>query len=98
MKLRRWKFLAVCATATVLLAGFAGSAEARTDLVKGSTAVAPYKTEVVPWKPEPVTVSVAPGTFTVGEKLVMIGPGGSLAVLTAVLVPLFKAASTPRTW
>ena len=47
MKLRRWKFLAVCATATVLLAGFAGSAKARTDLAKGSTAAAPYKVGIV---------------------------------------------------
>ncbi len=47
MKLRRWKFLAVCATATVLLAGFAGSAQARTDLAKGSTAAAPYKVGIV---------------------------------------------------
>jgi len=47
MKLRRWKSLAVCATATVLLAGFAGSAEARTDLANGSTAAASYKVGIV---------------------------------------------------
>ena len=37
MKLRHWKFLAALATATVLLAGFAGSAEAKLDVGTGST-------------------------------------------------------------
>jgi branched-chain amino acid transport system substrate-binding protein len=47
MQARRLHGVAALATATVLLAGFAGSAEAKTDVAKGSTAAAAYKVGIV---------------------------------------------------
>jgi branched-chain amino acid transport system substrate-binding protein len=47
MKLRRWKFLAMVAGATGVLAAFAGSAEAKPSAGTGSTAAAAYKVGIV---------------------------------------------------
>src|SRR5687767_979769 len=47
MHVRRLQGVAALATATVLLAGFAGTAEAKTDVAKGSTAAASYKVGIV---------------------------------------------------
>ena len=47
MQVRRLHGVAALATATVLLAGFAGSAEAKTDIATGSAAAAPYKVGIV---------------------------------------------------
>ena len=47
MQARRLQGVVALAAATVLLAGFAGSAEARTDVVTGSTAAASYKVGIV---------------------------------------------------
>ena len=47
MHVKHWQGVAALATATVLLAGFAGSAEAKTDVAIGSTAAASYKIGIV---------------------------------------------------
>ena len=47
MQARRLQGVVALAAATVLLAGFAGSAEARTDVASGSAAAAPYKIGIV---------------------------------------------------
>src|SRR3990170_3774219 len=47
MQVRRLQGVAALATATVLLAGFAGSAEAKTDVAEDSTAAASYKVGIV---------------------------------------------------
>ena len=47
MHVKHWQGVAALATATVLLAGFAGSAEAKTDVATGSTAAASYKIGIV---------------------------------------------------
>src|SRR5215207_328192 len=47
MQAKRLQGVAALATATVLLAGFAGSAEAKSDVAKSSAAAAPYKVGIV---------------------------------------------------